>query len=649
MSTSKAILLFYVVMNMEMKQNNTNTNIRNVAVIAHVDHGKTTLVDALLRQTGVFRSNQVVQDRVLDSSDLEKERGITILAKNTSITYKDVKINIVDTPGHSDFGGEVERILGMVDGALLLVDACDGPMPQTRFVVQKALEHRLKLVLVINKIDRPDQRVDEVYGEVFDLLVNLGANDDDVDFPVVYTDARRGFATQDVKIAREYSKIADKSALPCDISPVLEAILTRIPAPYGDSAMPLQMMVSAVVHDDYVGRIAIGRVAAGTLRKGSRVCVCRADGSKKISDIATLWVFQGLKRIEVSQVDAGDIGAVSGIEEIDIGDTIADSENPVPIPPVHVEEPTVMVTFRVNDSPFAGDEGSYVTSRHLRERLFHEAKRDVSLKVEPTSEPDAFRVSGRGELHLSILIETMRREGYEMAVSKPQVILRVENGVRKEPFEYLTVNIPEEYMGRVMEELGPRKAELSDMHQEGDGRVRLNFLIPTRGIFGLRQALLTLTKGTSIMHHVFDSYRDYVGDIVTRRSGAMVSWETGVVTAYAVKNAEERGQLFVGPGEKVYAGQVVGENSRPMDLDINVCKKRHLSNVRAVASEELVKLTPPRKMSLEEAMVWIDQDELLEITPKSIRIRKAVLDRQERYRMRKPEQMANDRLENEAQ
>ncbi len=616
-----------------------NDNIRNVAVIAHVDHGKTTLVDAMLRQTGIFRSNQVVEDRVLDSSELEKERGITILAKNTSISYRGVKINIVDTPGHADFGGEVERTLSMVDGALLLVDACDGPMPQTRFVVQKALEHGLKLVLVINKIDRPDARIDQVYGEVFDLLVNLGAGDEDVDFPVICTEARQGFATTDAEIAKRYPEMDGKAMLPSDISPVLDAILARVPAPCARVDMPLQMMVSTLAHDDYVGRIAIGRVQAGVLRKGDPVALCRPDGTLESGEISTLWIFQGLKRIEVSQVEAGDIGAISGIEEIDIGDTVTDPERPVPLPPIRVEEPTVRVTFKVNDSPFSGDEGKYVTSRHLRERLLRESRKDVSLRVETTQEPDSFSVSGRGELHLSILIETMRREGYEMAISKPEVIFKSDGGKRKEPFEYLTVNIPEEYMGRVMEELGPRKAELVDMHTEGDGRIRLNFLIPTRGIFGLRPGFLTLTKGSGIMHHVFDNYRDYAGDIVTRRSGAMISWETGIVTAYALRNAEERGELFVGPGEKVYAGQVVGENSRAMDLDINVCKKRHLSNVRAASSEELVRLTPPRKMTLEEAMVWISQDELLEISPKSIRIRKTVLDRQDRYRMKKPDSL----------
>lgn len=619
-----------------------NAKVRNVAVIAHVDHGKTTLIDALLKQTGIFRSNQVVAERVLDSSELEKERGITILAKNTSINYKGVKINVVDTPGHADFGGEVERTLGMVDGALLLVDAFEGPMPQTRFVVQKALEQELRLILVINKIDRPDARIDEVYGEVFDLLVNLGAGDDDVDFPVVYAEARRGFVTSDVEAAKKYSGIQNKSRFSPDVTPVLDSILERVPAPYARKDLPLQMMVSALSYDDYVGRIAIGRIHAGVLEKGAPVSICRPDGTVASGEISTLWVFQGLKRLEVSQVEAGDIGAITGIEEVSIGDTVAGCDNPVPLPPIKIEEPTVVVTFKVNDSPFAGDEGKYITSRHLRERLLRESRKDVSLKVEGTDEPDSFKVSGRGELHLSILIETMRREGYEMAVSKPEVIFRAEEGHIKEPFEYLTINIPEEHVGKVMEELGPRKAELIDMQTEGDHRARLSFLVPTRGLFGLRPVLLAITKGTGIMHHVFDSYGDHAGAIVTRRTGALISWETGTVTAYALRNAEQRGELFVSPGEKVYAGQVIGENSRALDLDINVCKKRHLSNVRAVSSEELVRLTPPRIMGLEEAMVWIDQDELVEVTPASIRIRKAILDSQQRYRLRKPESAGED-------
>lgn len=620
-----------------------NQYVRNIAVIAHVDHGKTTLVDALLKQTGVFRSNQVVEERVLDYNDLEKERGITILAKNTSISYKDIKINIVDTPGHADFGGEVERTLSMVDGALLLVDACDGPMPQTRFVVQKALERKLKLILVINKIDRPDSRVDEVYEEVFDLLVNLGADDEDIDFPVVYTDARRGFATNDTEVARRYP--SEKDSVQGNIYPVLDAVIAHVPPPKARLNEPLQMMVSTLAHDDYVGRIAIGRVEAGVLRRGAPVVLLRLDGTRMNCQISRMWVFRGLKRTEVESVEAGDIAAVSGIEDLNIGETIADPVDPRPLPPIKVEEPTVMVTFRVNTSPFNGREGKYITSRHLRDRLYREARKDVSLKVQDTEDPDAFRVSGRGELHLSILIETMRREGYEMAISKPEVILKSLGQIKQEPIEFMTLDVPEEYVGKVMEELGPRKAELIDIRTEGSGRVRMNFYIPTRGIMGFRSNFLTITKGMGIMHHVFDHYGNWCGEIVTRRQGAMIAWETGTTTTYALHNAQERGTLFVGPGEEVYAGQVVGENSRPRDLDINVCKKKHLTNMRAATSDETLRLAPPRVMTLEDALQWINSDELVEVTPKSIRIRKIVLDRQERHRLRKNDDVEEEDVE----
>jgi GTP-binding protein len=614
----------------------TNDKIRNIAVIAHVDHGKTTLVDALLRQTGTFRANQVVDERVMDSGDIEKERGITILAKNTSINYKGVKINIVDTPGHADFGGEVERILSMVDSALLLVDACDGPMPQTRFVVQKALDHKLKLVLVINKIDRPDARLDEVYNEVFDLLVNLGARDEDVDFPVVYTDARNGYSTSSVEEAKRYNLRKGSSTSPmAGVHPILDTILERVPPPITKTDESLQMMVSTLSHDDYIGRIAIGRVEAGVLKRNMPVTVCKLDGSFCPAQISRLWVFQGLTKIEVDEVLSGDIAAVSGIRDPDIGETIADAEDPKPLPPIKVEEPTLVVTFKVNDSPFAGLEGQYVTSRHLRDRLYREAKKDVSLKVEDTKDPDSFRVSGRGELHLSILTETMRREGYEMAISKPEVIVKTVGGRKQEPFEYLSIDIPEEYMGKVMEELGPRKAEMLDMHPDASGRVRLSFSIPTRGIMGFRPNFLTLTKGLGIMHHVFDHYGGFTGDIVTRRQGAMVSWESGSTTTYALHNAQERGVLFIGAGQEVYFGQVIGENSRLRDLDINVCKKKHLSNMRASSADEALRLVPHRSMDLEEAMQWINDDELVEVTPKAVRIRKSVLDRHERYRNKK--------------
>ncbi len=607
-----------------------NRSIRNVAVIAHVDHGKTTLVDALLKQTGAFRKNEAVDDRVLDSSDLEKERGITILAKNTAIQYKDIKINIVDTPGHADFGGEVERTLGMVDGALLLVDACDGPMPQTRFVVQKALEHHIKLILVINKIDRPDARLNQVYEEVFDLLVNLGASDDDVNFPVVYCDARRGFATVSPEEAAKYSGQEEGS-----IFPLLEAIVKHVPPPSAHPGEGLQIMISALSYDEYVGRIVIGRVEAGTAERGQTVALCRTDGTILHFEISGLYVFAGLKRCEVEKVESGDISAISGIPGASIGETLADPASPKALPVIEVEKPTVMVTISVNDSPFSGDEGVYVTSRHLRDRLYKETQKDVSLKVEDTASPDSFRVSGRGDLHLSILIETMRREGYEMSVSRPEVIFRTVSGKKCEPIEELVLDLPEEFTGRVMEELGPRKAELFDMHPDDSGRMNLRFNVPTRGLLGFRSEFLTMTKGTGIMNHRLDHYDEYRGDIVSRLEGAMISWETGVTTAYGLHNAEERGTLFVGPGEQVYAGQIVGEYSRPMDLDINVCKKKHLSNMRASQTDQTVRLKPWRKMTLESALQWIAGDELIEVTPKSIRLRKATLARDQRYKMRK--------------
>lgn len=612
-----------------------NESIRNVAVIAHVDHGKTTLVDSFLRQTGVFRANQVVSERVMDSNELERERGITILAKNTSIEYRGVKINIVDTPGHADFGGEVERSLSMVDGAILLVDARDGPMPQTRFVVQKALSHGLKIVLAINKIDRPDARLQEVYDEVFDLLVNLGATDEDIDFPVVYCDARSGFATVSLNEALEYGRSQESRGRVGDIFPLLDTILSYVPAPLTKVNDPLQMMISALSHDDYLGRIAIGRVEAGVLTRGGTVALCRLDHAVVPVQVSRLWVFQGLKRLEVQSVASGDIAAVSGIAECNIGETIADIDRPQSLPPIRVEEPTVMVTFRVNDSPFAGRDGRYVTSRHLRDRLYKEAQRDVSLKVEDGQSPDTFTVSGRGELHISILLENMRREGYEIAVSKPQVIMKSQGQKKMEPYEYLSIDIQEEHMGRVMEELGPRKAEILEMHSEGSGRVRLSFSIPTRGIMGFRTTFLTLTRGTGIMHHVFDRYGEYAGDIVTRRQGAMVSWEQGQTTAYALDNAQERGVLFVGAGEEVYEGQIVGEHARPSDLDINVCKKKHLTNLRSSAADEALRLVPKRQMSLEDSLQWINHDELVEVTPVAIRLRKEGLNRHDRYRLRK--------------
>jgi len=516
-------------------------------------------------------------------------------------------------------------------------------------VVSKALAHHLKLILVINKIDRQEARLEEVNDEVFDLLVNLGGDDDDVDYPVVYTDARYGYATSDIDEARAYwQAIRDKPGKPSgsggilggmgqvgDVFAVLDAIIDHVPPPVAKVDQPLQMMVSTLSHDDYVGRIAIGRVEAGALKRGQPVTLCRLDGSQVSCWVSKLWVFQGLKRIDVEQVEAGDIAAMSGIEELNIGETIADSLDPRPLPPITVEEPTITVTFKVNDSPFSGLDGQYVTSRHLRERLYREAQKDVSLRVEDTKDPDQFRVSGRGELHLSILIETMRREGYEMGISKPEVILKTTAAKKMEPYEYLAIDIPEEFMGKTMEELGPRKAEMLDMRSDASGRVRMDFDIPTRGIMGFRSNFLTLTKGTGIMHHVFDHYGEYCGDIVTRRQGTMVSWETGACTTYALHNAQDRGQLFVTAGQEVYAGQIVGENARPRDLDINVCKKKHLTNMRASVSDETLRLTSHRVMGLEDSLQWIGDDELVEVTPKEIRLRKLVLDRMHRYRNKK--------------
>ncbi|MGE5486037.1 MAG: translational GTPase TypA [Ignavibacteriales bacterium] len=616
---------------------NGASNIRNVAIIAHVDHGKTTLVDALLKQSGVFRVNQQVAERVMDSNELERERGITILAKNTSLEYKGVKINIVDTPGHADFGGEVERTLSMADGALLVVDAAEGPMPQTRFVLSHALKHGLKIILVVNKIDRPDERPAEVVDEVLDLFISLGANENQIDFPVIYTDARRGLATRDAAEAEAYRVILEKEGprhFADGIKPVLEEILRSVPAPEANPDGPLQVMVSTITRDDYVGRIGIGRMVSGVLRRNQPVALCRLDNTVTREQVSSIFIYHGLKRLEIDEAVAGDIVAVAGIPDVSIGETIADAENPQPLPPIKVEEPTVTMTFAVNDSPFSGRDGKYVTSRHLRERLYRECEKDVSLRVTDGASPDSFLVNGRGPLHLSILIETMRREGYELAVTKPQVIFRRENGELLEPFEYLSVDIPEEAVGPVMEEAGSRKAELRSMGACGQGRVRIDFSIPTRGLMGFRSAFLTITRGTGIMTYSFDGYGLHRGPIQFARQGSMIAWETGSTTTYALHNAQERGILFVGPGEDVYAGQVIGEHCRSRDLDINVCKKKHLTNMRSSTSDMTLHLSPPRRMSLEEALEWIAEDELVEATPGFIRLRKAVLDRGERYRNR---------------
>ncbi|MGJ7045635.1 translational GTPase TypA [Thermoanaerobacterium thermosulfurigenes] len=601
-------------------------DIRNVAIIAHVDHGKTTLVDGMLKQSGIFRQNEKVEERVMDSNELERERGITILSKNTAIRYNGVKINIVDTPGHADFGGEVERVLKMVDGVLLLVDAFEGPMPQTRFVLSKALELNLKPIVVVNKIDRPDARPEEVIDEVLDLFIELGADDDQIDFPVVYASAREGIAKLSLK---------DESV---DLRPLFDTILKEIPAPEGNIDDPLQLIVTTLDYDDYIGRIAIGKVVRGKIVSGENVAICKRDGSVQNVKLSNLYQYEGLKRVQVDDAKLGDIVAVSGISDIEIGETIADPEKPEAVDFVEIEEPTISMTFGVNTSPFAGREGKYVTSRHLRERLFKELETNVALRVEETETTEAFKVSGRGELHLSILIETMRREGYELQVSKPSVIIKEINGVKHEPIELVTIDIPEDYMGVVMEKMGSRKGELMDMHTLKPGTLRLKFKIPTRGLIGYRSEFLTDTKGNGIMTSIIYDYEPYKGDIPTRSRGSLVAFEAGTTTTYGLYNAQERGTLFVGPGVEVYEGMIVGENSRSDDIDVNVCKKKHVTNLRSATADEALRLSPVREMSLEEALEFIANDELVEVTPKSIRLRKKILSTQQRYKNAKYKQ-----------
>jgi len=600
-------------------------DIRNIAIIAHVDHGKTTLVDAMLKQSGVFRANEQVAERVMDSNDLERERGITILSKNTAIMYNDIKINIVDTPGHADFGGEVERVLNMVDGVLLLVDAFEGPMPQTKYVLRKALEQKLKPIVVINKIDRPDQRVEEVVDEVLELFIELEANDEQLDFPVVYAAARDGLAKLNM---------ADDGT---DLKPLYDLLIQEIPAPQGDIEGPLQIMVTTLDYDDYVGRIAIGRVVRGCVYNGQNVVVLNGDIETR-GKIGRLYTYQGLKRVEVKEAGLGDIVAITGLEDVSIGHTIADPENPEALPSINIDEPTLSMTFGVNTSPFAGREGQFVTSRHLRDRLFKEVETNVSLRVEETDSPDTFKVSGRGELHLSILIETMRREGHELQVGKPEVIYKTINGQRCEPMELLTIDVPQEFMGAVMESLGTRKAELINM-TELAGYLRMEFVIPARGLIGFRSEFLTNTKGNGIMHHIFHGYVPYKGDIPGRTRGALVAFEDGETTGYGINSVQDRGIMFIVPGQAVYQGMIVGENSRELDMDINPCKKKHVTNMRSSSSEEAIRLTPPRILSLEQALEYINKDELVEVTPKSIRLRKATLDRNLRGRERKNAQL----------
>ena len=601
----------------------TRNDIRNVAIIAHVDHGKTTLVDKLLRQSGVFRDNQQVQERVMDSGAIEKERGITILSKNTAVQYKDTKINIIDTPGHADFGGEVERVLKMVNGVILLVDAFEGPMPQTRFVLEKALALNLKVVVCINKVDRPNARPTEVVDEVLELLMDLGASDEQLDAPFLYASARDGWCTNELDDERK------------DMTPLFEAILKYIPAPTGDPDAGIQMLVSTIDYNEYVGRIGIGKIDNGTLSLNQEVLLMNHhDPDKKARvKISKMYVFDGLKRVEVEKATVGEIVAVSGIADLHIGDTLCDLENPQPIPFQKIEDPTISMNFVVNDSPLAGTEGTYVTSRHLRDRLFRELNTDVSLRVEETDSADCFKVSGRGELHLSVLIEEMRREGYEFAVSKAEVIYRYdERGRKLEPVELAYIDVPDEYSGAVIQSLSERKGELQGMSVGENGITRLEFSIPSRGLIGFRGNFMTMTKGTGILNTIFDDYAPYKGDIVFRKQGSLIAFEPGVSVAYGLFAAQQRGTLFIGPGEKVYAGMVVGMSSKPEDIELNVCKTKHLTNTRTSSSDEALVLTPPMVLSLEQALEFIDSDELLEVTPKSLRIRKRQLDSRLRKR-----------------
>lgn len=599
---------------------NKRDDIRNIAIIAHVDHGKTTLVDALLRQSNVFRTNEKIEERVMDSNDLEKERGITILSKNTAVMHEGVKINIVDTPGHADFGGEVERVLKMVDSVLLVVDSYEGPMPQTKFVLKKALELELKPIVVINKIDKPDARPEEVIDEVFDLFVELGANDEQLDFPIIYASARNGFARYNVEDTNE------------DMQPLFETIIKHVAPPEGYLDAPFQMLVTTLDSNVFVGKIALGKIHRGKVKKNQNVALVSNDGTTKNYKVTNLFVYNGLKREETDEAGFGDIVAISGVTDANIGETIADAENPEALPFVHIDEPTLSMNFMVNDSPFAGQEGEFVTSRHLRDRLMKELETNVSLRVREIT-PDCFEVSGRGELHLSILIETMRREGYEFQVSKANVIYKEENGKKLEPMEYLTIDVPEEFMGPVMEKLGPRKAEMVNMTSAVNGYSRLEFVVPARGLIGFRNEFMTDTKGNGIMNHVFEGYGPYKGDIPSRSRGSIVAFETGDAIAYGLFNAQDKGQLFIGAGVPVYQGMVVGVCGRAEDLDINVCKGKKLTNTRASGSDDAVKLVPPVVMSLENCLEFINNDELVEVTPQNIRMRKTVLDSGERRRM----------------
>ena len=595
-------------------------NLRNVAIIAHVDHGKTTLVDELLKQSGTFRENEQVQERVMDSNDLERERGITILSKNTAVHYKNTKINIVDTPGHADFGGEVERILTMVDGVLLLVDAFEGCMPQTRFVLKKALNLKKKVLVVVNKIDRPGARPSEVIDEVLDLFIELGADEDQIEFPVVYASAKDGYSSLDPDVREG------------DMRPLLDAILEHISAPDGDIDGPLQILFSSLDYDDYIGRIGVGRVERGKILRGENVVLCKQDGKQENVKISRLYQFEGLKRVEVDSAMMGDIVCVSGIADLNIGETACDPECIEPLPFVKIDEPTISMNFIVNDSPFAGREGKFVTSRNLRDRLFKEVETNVSMRVEETDSTDTFKVSGRGELHLSILIETMRRQGYEFQVSRPEVIYKTINGQLCEPIELLIIEVPEQYVGSVIEKLGSRKGELENMGSRNGGATHLEFKIPARGLIGYRSEFMTDTNGNGIMNQLFAGYEPYKGDIQTRERGSIVVHETGTSTGYGLFNTQDRGRLFIGPGVEVYEGMIVGECSRNEDIVCNVCKKKQMTNTRAAGSDDALRLVPHSTLSLEQSMEFIKDDELLEGTPESLRLRKRVLSKEQRMK-----------------
>jgi GTP-binding protein len=603
-----------------------NNSIRNIAIVAHVDHGKTTLVDAMLRQSGIFRSNQEVAERVMDSNELERERGITILAKNTALFYHGTRINIVDTPGHSDFGGEVERALRMVDGVLLLVDASEGPLPQTRYVLQKALQAKLPPIVVLNKIDRSDARPAAVLDEIYSLFIDLDATEDQLGFPVLYTNAKTGVAHRQWGPAGAPSGSDDAN----DLTFLFEAIVDTIPPPSGDPAKTLQVQVTNLDYSDYLGRIAIARVFQGTMRRGDAVGIAKLDGSLQTTRITKLFTFRGLDRDEAETVSAGDIVAIAGVEGIQIGETLTHPENPAPLEPLLIDEPTLAMIFTVNNSPLSGRDGQWVTSRDLRDRLQKELLTNVSIRVENTDTPEAFRVLGRGELQLAILIETMRREGYELMVGKPEIVVHTENGRRLEPLEMLVIDCPESFIGIVMESLGTRRGELAQMVNHGSGRVRMEFRIPSRGLIGLRGQLLTETRGTALIHSILAGWTDYIGETASRPTGALVADRAGTTTAFALWNIQERGEMFVGPGTEVYEGMIVGDNSREADMDVNVTKEKKQTNMRASTADEAIRLIPHRELSLEQAIEYIAEDEYVEVTPKSLRLRKKVLDAKKR-------------------